>query len=215
MKKNKEIKNLPDKTVERLSQYRRNLLLCAARGKTHIFSHEIAGLLHITPVQVRRDIMLIGYSGTLRKGYDINELIELIGNILDSESGQKVAVVGVGNLGRAIISYLKGKRTKLTIVAAFDTNPEKVDRIYAGVHCYPYENLAQVIKKEKVTIGIITVPASDAAKVAENLVISGIKGILNFTPSPVNVSSHVFLEEYDMITSLEKVAYFVKKNKAF
>ena len=215
MKKNKEIKNLPDKTVERLSQYRRNLLLCAARGKTHIFSHEIAGLLHITPVQVRRDIMLIGYSGTLRKGYDINELIELIGNILDSESGQKVAVVGVGNLGRAIISYFKGKRTKLTIVAAFDTNPEKVDRIYAGVHCYPYENLAQVIKKEKVTIGIITVPASDAAKVAENLVISGIKGILNFTPSPVNVSSHVFLEEYDMITSLEKVAYFVKKNEAF
>ena len=110
-KKTKENKKLPDKTVERLSQYRRNLLLCVLQGKTHIFSHEIANLLHITPVQVRRDIMLIGYSGTLRKGYDIQELIDLIGDIIDSEDGQKVAVVGAGNLGRAIISYLKGKRT--------------------------------------------------------------------------------------------------------
>ncbi len=208
----KENKRLPDKTVERLSQYRRNLLLCASNGKTHIFSHEIANLLHITSVQVRRDIMLIGYSGTLRKGYDIQELIDLIGDIIDSDDGQKVAVIGVGNLGRAIISYLKGKRSKLSIVAAFDTNAEKIDRVYAGVHCYHYDKLAEVIKKEQISIGIITVPASEAAKVAENLVIAGIKGVLNFTPSPVNVSSHVFLEEYDMITSLEKVAYFVKKN---
>jgi len=209
----KEIKKLPDKTVERLSQYRRNLLVCAANGKTHIYSHEIANLLHITPVQVRRDIMLIGYSGTLRKGYDIQALIDLIGNIIDSDDGQKVAVVGVGNLGRAIISYFKGKRTKLSIVAAFDTNPEKVDRVYAGVHCYSYDRLQEVIKRENITIGIITVPATEAAKVAESLVIAGIKGILNFTPSPVNVSSHIFLEEYDMITSLEKVAYFVKKSE--
>lgn len=212
-KKTKETQKLPDKTVERLSQYRRNLLLCVAKGKTHIFSHEIANLLHITSVQVRRDIMLIGYSGTLRKGYDIQELIDLIGDIIDSDEGQKVAVVGVGNLGRALISYFKGKRTKLSIVAAFDTNVEKIDRVYAGVHCYHYDLLAEIIKKEGISIGIITVPAADAAKVAENLVIAGIKGILNFTPSPVNVSSHVFLEEYDMITSLEKVAYFVKKNE--
>ena len=209
----KEIKKLPDKTVERLSQYRRNLLTCVANGKTHIFSHEIANLLHITSVQVRRDIMLIGYSGTLRKGYDVQELIDLIGEIIDSQFGQRVAVVGVGNLGRALVSYFKGKRSKLLIVAAFDTNLEKVDRVYAGVHCYHYDQMAEIIKKENISIGIITVPASEAAKVAENLVISGIKGILNFTPSPVNVSPHVFLEEYDMITSLEKVAYFVKKNE--
>ena len=96
----KENKKLPDKTVERLSQYRRNLLICVANGKSHIFSHEIAGMLHITSVQVRRDIMLIGYKGTLRKGYDIQELILLIGEIIDSNSGQRVAVIGVGNLGR-------------------------------------------------------------------------------------------------------------------
>lgn len=85
---------LPDKTIERLSQYRRNLLITLAGGKEFIFSHEIARLLHITSVQVRRDIMLIGYNGTLRRGYDVKELIELIGNIIDTEQGQKCLYYG-------------------------------------------------------------------------------------------------------------------------
>jgi redox-sensing transcriptional repressor len=204
-------KKLPDKTVERLSQYRRTLLIANAGGKHHIFSHELAALLHITSVQVRRDIMLIGYSGTLRQGYDVKELIDIIGKIIDSKEGQKVAVVGIGNLGRAIIGYFSGKRTKLTVVAAFDVNPEKVDRVYAGVSCYHFDKLAEVIKSENITIAVLTVPAADAAAVADLLVMSGIKGILNFTPKPINVPSNVYLEEYDIITSLEKLAYFVKK----
>ena len=132
-------KRLPDKTVERLSQYRRAVLNYLAGGKHHIFSHEIANLLHITAVQVRRDIMLIGYTGTLRQGYDAKELIDLIGKIIDSREGQKVAVIGIGNLGRAIMGYFSGQRTRLSIVAAFDSNPEKVDRIYAGIPCYNSE----------------------------------------------------------------------------
>ncbi len=207
----KELNTLPEKTVERLSQYRRALLITYASGKSNIFSHEIAHLLHITPVQVRRDIMLMGYSGTLRRGYDVKELIAKIGEIIDNKASQKVCVIGVGNLGRAIISYFSGKRTKLTIVAAFDINPEKVDKVYAGVHCYSYDRMQEIIKKEKISIGIITTPAENAAKVSESLVIAGIKGVLNFTPSSLNVSPHVYLEEYDMITSLEKIAYFVKK----
>lgn len=210
----KEINTLPEKTIERLSQYRRNLLICYQGGKLHIFSHEIANILHITPVQVRRDIMLMGYSGSLRKGYDVKQLIAKIGEIIDSRGSQKVCIIGVGNLGRAFISYFTGKRTKLTIIAAFDTNPEKVNRVYAGVHCYSYDRLQEIITNEKISIGIITTPASEAAKVAENLVISGIKGILNYTPASLNVSPHVYLEEYDMITSLEKVAYYVKKGNA-
>jgi redox-sensing transcriptional repressor len=204
------MKKLPEKTIERLSQYRRALLISLARNKHHIFSHEIAALLHITPVQVRRDIMLIGYSGTLRQGYEIREMIELIGKIIDSEEGQKVGIVGLGNLGRAMIPYFNGKRTKLNIVAAFDINPEKVNRIYAGVPCYHIDMLNKIIKNEKISIGIMTVPGNESAKVAEAMVLSGIKGILNYTPTPVNVPSHVYLEEYDMITSLEKIAYFVK-----
>ena len=176
-----------------------------------MFSHELAAMLHITPVQVRRDIMLIGYSGTLRQGYDVKELIDIIGKIIDSKDGQKVAVIGIGNLGRAIIGYFSGKRTKLTVVAGFDVNPEKIDRVYAGVWCYHFDKLTEIIKKENITIAVLTVPAADAAAVAELLVMAGIKGILNFTPKPINVPSNVHLEEYDIITSLEKLAYFVKK----
>jgi redox-sensing transcriptional repressor len=206
------MKHLPHKTVERLSQYRRALLLILSKEKTHVFSHEIAQMLHITPVQVRRDLMLIGYSGNLRKGYDIKELIELIGKIIDTEKGQKVAVVGLGNLGKAIISYFRGKRTKLTIVAAFDINSDKIDHVYNGVPCHHIDLLPDIIKQESISIGIITVPAEQAPAIAETLVLSGIKGILNFSPKPLNVSPYVYLEEYDMITSLEKVAFFAKKN---
>ncbi len=206
------VKQLPHKTVERLSQYRRSLLLILSNEKTHVFSHEIAQMLHITPVQVRRDLMLIGYSGNLRKGYDIKELIDMIGNIIDTDKGQKVAVIGLGNLGKAFISYFKGKRTKLTIVAAFDINPDKIDRIYDGVPCYNIDRISEIMKKENITIGIITVPADQAPAIAETLVLAGAKGILNYSPKPLNVSPYVYLEEYDMITSLEKVAFFAKKN---
>ncbi len=206
------LNKLPEKTIERLSQYRRALLISLNNLKHHIYSHELAAMLHITPVQVRRDIMLIGYSGTLRHGYEIKELINLIGAIIDSEEGQKACVVGSGNLGKAIVSYFNGKRTKLTIVAAFDINPDKVNRVYAGVPCYHIDQMSKIIKSDNITMAIMTVPGSEAARVAESLVIVGIKGILNYTPTPVNVPDNVYLQEYDMITSLEKIAYFVKKN---
>ncbi|HNS46522.1 MAG TPA: redox-sensing transcriptional repressor Rex [Bacteroidales bacterium] len=207
------MKSLPDKTVERLSQYRRALLNCLENNKIHIFSHELAGLIHITPVQVRRDIMLIGYSGTLRKGYDVQELIQLIGRIIDMEQALKVCVVGVGNLGRAIIRYFKGKRTKLSITACFDISPEKFKSTYSGVPCFPIGQLASIIKEQDISIAILTVPGEVAASVADDLVKDGIKGIINYTPTPINVGPDVYLGEYDMITSLEKAAYFVKINK--
>ncbi|MCK4823818.1 redox-sensing transcriptional repressor Rex [bacterium] len=204
------MKNLPHKTIERLSQYRRALLLVYASGQTHIFSHEIAKIIHITPVQVRRDIMLIGYTGTLRKGYSIQELIDLIGDIIDSEKGLKVCVVGVGNLGRAMIKYFSGKRIKLSIAACFDNSEEKIGKAFYGVSCYAIDDLKKIIKKEDIKIAIMTVPAEHASAIADNLSKAGIKGILNYAPKPVTVGKGVYLEEYDMITSLEKVAFFVK-----
>ncbi|NQT76515.1 MAG: redox-sensing transcriptional repressor Rex [Bacteroidetes bacterium] len=204
------MKNLPHKTIERLSQYRRALLLCHAQGMTYIYSHEIAKIQHITPVQVRRDIMLIGYTGTLRKGYNVMELIELIGNIIDSEEGINVCVVGIGNLGRAITNYFSGKRTKLSIAAVFDVEPSKVGKKYHLIDCFHIDDIPRIIKERKIEIGIITVPGEDAPAIAEILVKAGIKGLLNYTPKPVNVPNKVYLEEYDMITSLEKVAFFVK-----
>ncbi|MDD3638272.1 MAG: redox-sensing transcriptional repressor Rex [Bacteroidales bacterium] len=204
------MKHLPHKTIERLSQYRRALLLCLEKGKTHIYSHEIAKIQHITSVQVRRDLMLIGYTGTLRKGYNVKELIDLIGNIIDSEEGIKVAIIGMGNLGRALINYFAGKRSKLRIVAGFDTNPDKIGNTMSGVPCYSIEQLKEVVAAEDIKVGIMTVPADYAVDTADLLVKAGIKGILNYTPKPVNVPEGVYLEEYDMITTLEKVAFYVK-----
>lgn len=208
---NNSYQNIPHKTIERLSQYRRALHLCAEKGKTHIFSHEIAALLHITAVQVRRDLMLIGYSGSLRKGYNIQDLVNLIGDLIDSPEGQKVAVFGMGNLGRAIINYFRGKREKLQITAGFDVHPEKIGHKVAGVNCYPVEKAREIIAKENIRIGILTVPADQAEETVKLMVEAGIKGILNYTPSPVEVPDDVYLEEYNMISSIEKVAFYVKE----
>lgn len=204
------MKNLPDKTVERLSQYRRSLNNQLAKGKTHIFSHEIANLLHITPVQVRRDIMLIGYSGTLRKGYDIKEMVELIGKIIDTDEGIKIAVIGMGNLGKAFIHYMYEKRTKIKIVAAFDVNPEKIDITYEDVYCYHLDRLEEIINEFGITVAIITTPPEVASPMADRLKTAGITGILNYTPRALSPREGIYLEEHDMITSLEKVSYFVK-----
>ncbi len=204
---------LPEKTIGRLSEYRRTLLNCLAKGKTHIYSHEVANLHNITAVQVRRDIMLIGYSSTLKKGYDVKALIDVIGEIIDTEEGLNAAIIGIGNLGRAITTYFNGKRTKLKIAATFDTDPEKSNRVISGVKCYPMSELNKVIKEQDISIGILTVPPEDAAAVTEILIMAGVKGILNYTSTPLNVSPNVHLEEYDMITSLEKVAYFVKQKE--
>ncbi len=203
---------LPGKTVERLSEYRRNLLGYLQSGSEYIFSHELAALLHITAVQVRRDLMLIGYTSVMKKGYDIKELIKTIGNIIDSDQGQNVAVIGLGNFGRAISHYFKGKRSQLNIVAAFDKDPDKVGTDDWGVRCYSVEEMERIIKDKKISIAILTVPPEYARSTAEDVISFGIKGILNFTTVPLNMPSNVYLEEYDMITSLEKVAYFVKES---
>jgi redox-sensing transcriptional repressor len=203
-----KLSRLPHKTVERLSQYRKALMDCLESGKDFIYSHELGNIVHVTPVQVRRDLMLIGYSGTLRKGYDISELINLISKILDPSDVQNIALIGLGNLGRAIIRHFNGKRTHLVIVAAFDNDQTKADRIVNGVPCYHIDNLKEIISKENVTMTILTVPPEAAPQIAEILVNAGIKGIINFTGTPLKVPHNVYLEEYDIITSIEKTSYF-------
>ncbi|HLN20186.1 MAG TPA: redox-sensing transcriptional repressor Rex [Bacteroidales bacterium] len=203
---------LPGKTVERLSEYRRSLLDCLREQKSFIFSHDLAARLHITAVQVRRDLMLIGYSSVQRKGYDVRELIDTIGKIIDSPESLNVAVIGIGNLGRAVAGYFKGKRSKLNLVASFDNDPQKINKVISGVKCYSYSDIEKLLKELDIRIAILTVPPDFAREITEDLVRYGIRGILNFTTIPLNVPSEVYLEEYDMITSMEKVAYFVKEN---
>ncbi len=143
--------------------------------------------------------------------FDVKALIEVIGKIIDSDEGLNVAVVGMGNLGRAVTHYFMGKRSKLDIVAAFDIDPSKIDRVISGVNCFSMQKLQEKINELEISIALLTVPAEAALDTTEKLVAGGILGILNFTTAPLNVPDSVYLEEYDMITSLEKVAYFVKK----
>jgi redox-sensing transcriptional repressor len=200
---------LPEKTIERLSEYRRTLFRCLDEGKTHIYSHELAGMHNITAVQVRRDIMFIGYSSQGRKGYDIRELIDVIGKIMDPSDIINMAIVGYGHLGKAISSYLLNKRPNLKIVAAFDIDPKKIGT-NSVVTCFSVDRLREIIAAKNISLALLTVSASAAQQMAKALVSSGIKGILNFTSVNLSVPSDIYLEEYDMITSLEKVAYFVK-----
>ena len=172
---------LPERTVERLSEYRRSLLQCLEEGKTYIYSHELAELHHNTAVQVRRDIMFIGYTSMQRKGYDVRELINVIGEILDSEKGLNVAVIGIGNLGRAVTTYFVGKRSRLNIIATFDVDTAKINRKISGVKCYSLNRLKEVVESHNISIAIMTVPADSAVEVSEQLVEAGIKGVLNFT----------------------------------
>jgi redox-sensing transcriptional repressor len=204
------MKMLPEKTIERLSEYRRTLFRCLDEGKTHIFSHELAELHNITAVQVRRDIMFIGYNSRGRKGYGISELIRVISGIIDPNEVLNLAVVGYGNLGRAITSYLMNKRPLLNMMAAFDIDPRKIGASSSGIPCYSIDRLREIIYAKNISIALLTVPADASQQMARVLVSSGIKGILNFTTVNLNLPEEIYLEEYDMITSLEKVAYFVK-----
>jgi len=207
--------HLPEKTIERLSEYRRTLFRCMDEGKTHIFSHELAGMHNITAVQVRRDIMFIGYASQGRKGYHIPDLIRVMAKIIDPAEVINLAIVGYGNLGKAISAYLLNKRPMLRLVAAFDIDPKKIGAPASVVRCYSMERLREIISSQDITIALLTVPADAAQQMARALISSGIRGILNFTTVNISVPDKIYLEEIDMITSLEKVAYFVKTTHPF
>lgn len=207
---NTEDKRLPQRTIERLSEYRRTLLQQYAQGRSHIYSHELAGMHSITAVQVRRDLMLIGFSSDAKRGYDIHELVEFIGRILDSAKPRAVAIIGMGNLAQAITHYFNGKRSKLRIVEAFDIDPDKVGQTVADIPCYNINDFETRVRAADVRIVILTCPSTVAAQMIEPIEKTNIRGVLNFTSTPLNFSDDIFVEDYDIITLLEKVAYFSK-----
>ncbi len=203
---------LPVKTVERLSRYRRVLNNLMEQGETHIFSHQLAFLVNSTPAQVRRDVMEIGYSGSPRKGYEVQQLLEVINGLMDDPSGQKIALTGIGHLGRAIMSYFMGRRPKLAIAAAFDTDPSKIKRVIAGVRCYHTDQIEEIVTREGITLGIVTVPAKAAQEIVDRYVRSNIKAIVNWAPTILQVPNDVFLETRDITMSIEKAAYYAKNS---
>lgn len=205
--------NIPEKTIERLSEYRRTLLSCHRQGITHVFSHVLAGIHGITAVQVRRDLMLIGFSSDTKKGYDVKVLIEFINNILYGESIVNIAVIGMGHLGQAITKYFNSKQLKLRITAAFDIDPEKVGQRIDDIPCYHMNEFEEVVANNDISIVIVSLPTKAAMQLVVPIVNAGIKGVLNFTSAPLNFPQGIVVENYDITTILEKVAYFVKANE--
>ena len=199
------------KTVQRFSLYRRLLTdFQAGEDRQRIFSYELATLVGNTPAQVRRDFMAIGYSGCTSKGYEIHRLVEAIANILDPEAVQKVAIVGTGHLGKAVIDFFRDRRPKLTIVAGFDVKSDRVDEEFHGCPVHHVDRLQEVIRAEGITLAIITAPAEVAQGVTDTLVESGVCGIANFAATRLSVPKGVHVEDLDMTTYLETVAYFAR-----
>ena len=204
---------IPEKTIERLSEYRRTLLACHKQGITHVFSHVLAGIHGITAVQVRRDLMLIGFSSDTKKGYDVQVLIEYISSILDSQTPMNIAIIGMGHLGQAITKYFNGKRLKLKITAAFDIDPAKVGQTIDGIPCYHMDSFERTVEERDISLVIVSSPTKVAPSLVLPIINAGIKGVLNFTSTPLNFPQGIVVENYDITTLLEKVAYFVKENE--
>ncbi len=155
--------------------------------------------------------MSLGYTGSPVRGYNVAELIDSIAAKLDAAEPEAVALVGVGNLGRAIMAFFSGRRPKLAITAAFDTEPEKINRVIHGVRCYSADDTEKVIRQQGIRLAIIAVPASRAQDVTDQLVRAGVRGILNFAPLPLRFPPGVYVEALDMTSAIEKVAYFARQ----
>ena len=203
------IKDLPPNTVERLSLYRRRLLNYPTE-KQFIHSHQLAHLLKINPAHVRRDLMLISFNGDVHKGYNITKLIKRIGKVIDSPQKRKVAFIGIGDLGRAVAEHFNSSDTRLEISATFRLNDEPVVQ-FPDVHCYNVARMKEIIRKEKIELCVIAVPRQYAKTISKTLIESGVKGILNFTSVYLDVPDKIYVEDYDMISKLEKLAYFTDK----
>lgn len=204
-------KEISPRVIGRLSVYRRSLNRLAGEGVTDVHSHELASMARVSAAQVRRDLMVVGYQGSPTKGYAIVQLLANISELLDAPEAEGVALVGVGNLGRAILAYFAGRRPKLSIVAAFDNDPSKVGRMMHGCPCYPGERMNEIISQNRIRTAIVAVPASVAQAVVDELVRCGVRGILNFAPVRLRVPAEVYVEDFDMAVGLEKVAYFARQ----
>jgi redox-sensing transcriptional repressor len=197
-----------ERTIGRLTLYRRILNDLAREGETSLHSHQLASHAGVSAAQVRRDLMATGYAGSPNRGYDVQKLLESLRNFLDKPGGQGMALVGIGNLGRALLSYFIGRRPHLSIVAAFDTDPAKTGRVIHGCRCYPIDQLETVVGDEGIEAAVIAVPVEQAQPVAERLVRCGVRGLLNFAPVALHLPPDVYVENIDVTMSLEKVAYF-------
>ena len=201
---------IPRATVKRLPLYYRHLNILSDQGKNRISSEDLSEIVKVDSATIRKDFSYFGELGRKGYGYDIQKLIQFFRKILDQDEVSKVALIGVGNLGKALLNYNFIKNDNMRIDLAFDTNEQKIGHSIGNVSIYALDELETKLKESGIQAARLTVPGSVSQQVADRLVESGIEGILNFTPIRLNVPDTVQVHSIDLAVELQTLNYFLK-----
>lgn len=194
------------KTITRVFLYIRTLESLIKEKRYLVSSKQLAEMVGLTDVQIRKDISNFGKVGTPGIGYDTVDLKNTLEDFVLQQDIVHVALFGVGNLGVAILKYLGFHKGKIEIVAAFDKNKNKIGKKVKGITIYSVERAPEIIKKTCADIGIIAVPKECCQEVADIIVLSGLKSIVNFAPATITVPQDVLVKDIDL--TLEFLALF-------
>lgn len=199
---------IPEETIRRMPIYLRGLLLTSEQGQKNISSRNLADFVGVKPCQIRKDFSYFGDFGTRGVGYNVEKLAKEIKRILKLDVIQKAVLVGVGNLGSAILAYPGFAIYGFDIAAAFDINPKKVGRKIKNI---TIENVSKLwtIKKRKIKLAIMAVPSQAAQETANALVKASVKGILNFSPCYIAVPKKVKVVTIDIAMDLARLPYYM------
>lgn len=198
---------IPRPTVKRLSLYLRELETKSEHGEETISSKQLGETLGLTDAQVRKDLACFGQFGHPGVGYRVVELIGQLRKILGTDRRWNAAIVGAGNIGRALMPYARFRRKGFEIVAVLDRDPKVVGTTVAGHAVRPMTDLPGLVTERDIKIGIVAVPASAAQEVADALIEAGVLGILNFAPVRLDVHDAVSVVSVDFSLSLEQLAF--------
>ncbi|MCG8569377.1 MAG: redox-sensing transcriptional repressor Rex [Spirochaetes bacterium] len=200
-----------EKIVARLSLYRRLLIDLSQEKTENIYSHQLASLCGVSAAVVRRDLMNIGYTGNPQHGYQVTELLNCFNEFFLEKEQKKIILIGVGNMGKALLTYFAQGKSRLFITAAFDRDPNKINRVICNTHVYSLDQMSEIVKTQDIKTGIITVPNMEAQKVANLMINARIKGIMNLAPVRLRVPSNIYVENVDITMFLDRVVYFSYK----
>jgi len=200
------------KTIFRISRYKNALYRFKTMGLNRVFSDNLAEAVGVISSQVRKDFSFCKIQGKKRGGYQIDELIAQLNEVLGKHDVQKVIIVGMGNIGAALTRYNGFAKENIEIMAGFDNDYAKLAP-HAPIPIYHIDKMEDFVKENKVTIGIIAVPDMVAQQVLDQMVRSGIKGVLNFAPLRLSAPEDCFINSVNLVPELESVIYFSSKNR--
>lgn len=198
--------------VIRLSRYKNALNRLKALNFVRVFSDNLADAAGVTAAQVRKDFSLFGITGNRRGGYKVDELSDQLNRILGKDQLQEVIVIGVGNIGKALLHYGGLEKSGIKIAAGFDIDPAKFD-LEAQPPVLPLEKLLPVVQKHGLVLGVLAVPDYAAQQVLELMLSAGIKGVLNFAPICLKAPEGCIVNNINLESELENLIYFVNASK--